>query len=912
MSKALRYFVYAIMILALTLGSLAMAPAAQGQGGKYFVVQFTGPIEDAWKEAVSAEGGEILAYIPDFAFKVRMNPAAANRVGQMEFVGAVTPYPSQFKFSADLKRDGEMNLYQIRVEQGSDYGLVRSLVARTGAEILGYDGDIMIVAANTSFLDAIAEVEDVASISNYLLNQTFSTTSAPLRNDTARDIIGATIANNRGYDGSSQIAAVSDTGLGGGTAATAHSGIPSSRIVNIYNWPGAKGGCFTSVSDDGAVDVDSGHGTHTASSVLNAGGAGGIGRGIAPAAHLVFQATENWATVSSYCQLLGGYPANGYFLLGLPSDLKTMYQQAYNAGARIHSNSWGAAVAGDYTTDSMNTDSFVWTNRDMVITFSAGNEGVDANADGIVDNDSMGAPATSKNVITIGASENARADNYPCDLSLTYTSSDVYQNGQTCASMGGVNLLGTAGSRWGFTAAPLNNDLTAGNAQQMAPFSSRGPTDDSRIKPDVVAPGTWILSGASSMYEQGYGTTVNPKNGAYQWDGWGMPYNSQYKYMGGTSMSNPIAAGGATVVKDYYNKAYSGMNASAALVKATLINSAVDLLDENNDGANDNDYPIPNMHEGWGLINLDAATDGTIKFVDEGTGLSTNGTQTFNVTTTGGPLKVTLVWSDYQSTDTATVNLVNDLDLTVAGPGGTYLGNAFSGGWSTTGGTADRRNNVENVYLQSPAAGIYTVTVKGYNIPNGPQKFALAVDGGAISAPPAPTSTGFLAPSAQAAVTTSAGDNNGYETGPTNAFVDDGTVATDLNSGSNTNTSCTNTGKDKHVFSNYNFNIPSTAAILGIQVRLDARADATSGSPKICVEISSDGGATWTAARQTATLGKNEATYSLGSTSDTWGRSWTSANFGNTGFRVRVTDVSSNASRDFYLDYIAVNVTYQP
>lgn len=743
MSKAVRYFVYVIVILALTLGSLAMAPAAQGQAGqgsqKYFVVQFTGPIDQAWKEAVSAEGGEILAYIPDFAFKVRMNPAIADRVGQMEFVSAVIPFQPQFKFGTDLKRDGEMNLYQIRVEQGSDYGLIRSLVARTGAQVLGYEADLMIVAANSSLLDAMAEVDDVASINNYRLNQTLSTSSAPLRNDTARDIIGASVANTRGYDGSSQIAAVSDTGLGGGTAATAHSGIPSSRVTGVFNWPGAAGGCFNTVVDDGAMDVDSGHGTHTAGSVLNAGGLGGIGRGVAPAARLVFQATENWATVSNYCQLFGGYPANGYFLIGLPSDLKTMYQQAYNAGARIHSNSWGAAVAGDYTVDSMNTDSFVWTNRDMVITFSAGNEGADANNDGVVDNDSTGAPGTSKNVITIGASENARPDNFPCDTSLTYTSYDSYQAGQTCASMGGINQLGTAGSRWGFTAAPLNNDPTAGNAQQMAPFSSRGPTDDNRIKPDVVAPGTWILSSASSMYQEGYGGSVNPRNGAYQWDGWGMPYNKDYKYMGGTSMSNPVAAGGATVVKDYYNKAYNGMNASAALVKATLINSAVDLLDENNDGTNDNDFPIPNPHEGWGLINLDAATDGTVKFVDEGTGLSTGGSQTINVTTTGGPLKVTLVWSDYPSTDTATVNLVNDLDLTVTGPSGTYRGNVFSGGWSATGGTADRRNNVENVYLQAPAAGTYTVTISGFNIPNGPQKFALAVDGGTISAPPPPT-----------------------------------------------------------------------------------------------------------------------------------------------------------------------------
>jgi hypothetical protein len=419
-----------------------------------------------------------------------------------------------------------------------------------------------------------------------------------------------------------------------------------------------------------------------------------------------------------------------------------MYQQAYNAGARVHSNSWGAALAGDYTLDSANTDSFVWTNRDMVITFSAGNEGIDANANGVVDNDSIGSPATAKNVLTIGASENARPDNWPCDTSLTYTSSDAYQAGQTCSSMGGtqVNYLGTWGSRYGdsFPAQPLSSDPTAGNAQQMAAWSSRGPTDDTRIKPDVVAPGSWILSASSGLYQEGYGDPVNPQNGVYQWDGWGMPYNSEYKYMGGTSMSNPIAAGGATVVKDYYNKAH-GIQASAALVKATVINSAVDMADENNDGANDNDFPIPNVHEGWGRINLDAATDGTIQFVEEGTGLATGGSHAFTVNSTGGPLKVTLVWSDYPSTETASVNLVNDLDLRVVGPSGTFLGNVFSGGWSAAGGSADRRNNVENIYLQNAAAGSYTVTVTGYNIPNGPQKFALVVDGGSLGTGPTPT-----------------------------------------------------------------------------------------------------------------------------------------------------------------------------
>jgi len=377
MSKAIRYSFSAIVVLTLLLGSMAMAPAARldasihlksgvfvpaqsefaAQGSqKYYVVQFAGPIQQSWKDVISAEGADVLDYIPDFAFKVRMNPSIANRIVQSNFVSAVIPFQAQFKFGADLKRDGELNVYQVRIEKGTNFGQVRSLVARTGAEILSFEEDIMIVAANGSLVDAIAQVDDVASINNFYLNEKLSNSSGPAFNDAARDIIGATVANSRGYNGSSQTAAVSDTGLGGGTTTTAHPDIPSSRVSAIFNWPGAAGGCFQTVVNDGSIDVDSGHGTHTSGSVLSDGGTGGLGQGVAPAANLVFQSTENWATITSFCQIFGGYPANGYFLTGLPTDLKTMYQQAYNAGARIHSNSWGAALAGDYTVDSANTD----------------------------------------------------------------------------------------------------------------------------------------------------------------------------------------------------------------------------------------------------------------------------------------------------------------------------------------------------------------------------------------------------------------------------------------------------------------------------------------------------------------------------------------------------------------------------
>ena len=451
----------------------------------------------------------------------------------------------------------------------------------------------------------------------------------------------------------------------------------------------------------------------------------------------MFQAIENWANISSLCKALYGYP-DGYYLTGLPGDLHQLFQQAYDNGARIHSNSWGSDAAGAYTTDSLNADDFIWNHRDMTITFSAGNAGIDANGDGVIDPGSIGAPATAKNVISVGASENDRQNHYECDVALTYTN---------CTAQSGRNTIFTYGAAWpsDYPANPIKDDPSAGNAGQMAAFSSRGPASDGRIKPDVVAPGTWVLSGYSDKYQQQYDPSFNPQDGVYQYDGWGYPLNQHYKYMGGTSMSNPLVAGGAAVVRDFYSKTYSGMNASAALVKATLVNSAVDMLDENNDGVDDNYYPIPNRHEGWGRIDLNSATNARRQFIDGTVSLTTgaNATYAYTIASGGSPFKVTLAWSDRPSTTSASRNLVNDLDLVVTAPDGTqYLGNVFAGGWSQTDGAADHINNLENAYVASAAAGTWTVVVQGYNVPSGPQPFALVVDGVfAAPTPPPPPST---------------------------------------------------------------------------------------------------------------------------------------------------------------------------
>jgi carboxypeptidase T len=175
-----------------------------------------------------------------------------------------------------------------------------------------------------------------------------------------------------------------------------------------------------------------------------------------------------------------------------------------------------------------------------------------------------------------------------------------------------------------------------------------------------------------------------------------------------------------------------------------------------------------------------------------------------------------------------------------------------------------------------------------------------------------PVDTGLRGPTASAAVVSGSGDNNGYEVNPANAFANDGLFAVDNNSGTNKNTSCTSNRKDRHDFWNYGLSIPSGASITGIEVRADARVDGTAGAPKLCVQISWDGGATWTAVKSTPTLTTSEATYLLGGPTDTWDRTWASGDFTDTNFRVRVTDVAGNTTRDFSLDWLAVRVLYQP
>lgn len=168
--------------------------------------------------------------------------------------------------------------------------------------------------------------------------------------------------------------------------------------------------------------------------------------------------------------------------------------------------------------------------------------------------------------------------------------------------------------------------------------------------------------------------------------------------------------------------------------------------------------------------------------------------------------------------------------------------------------------------------------------------------------------TGYLNPTANAPQT--GGDHNGFELNPTNVYANDSLFAQDVNSGTGTNTACTNGKKDKHLFYNYGVSLPAGAIVNGLEVRLDAKVDNPAGAPKLCVQLSGDGGATWTTAKTTANLTTGETTYILGGATDSWGSNWDSTKLGNGLFRLRIITVSSDLNRDFSLDWAAVRIYY--
>ncbi|MEO0174835.1 MAG: S8 family serine peptidase [candidate division WOR-3 bacterium] len=360
-------------------------------------------------------------------------------------------------------------------------------------------------------------------------------------------------------------------------------------------------------------------------------------------------------------------------------SINTIFTWFYNDGARVITNSWGSSL-NTYTSNARDADQFMWDHPDALVLFAAGN----SSSASSYEDGTVGAPATAKNILTVGA----------------------------------------AGA---FSNAAIPPD------ENRAWYSSQGPTYDGRIKPDVMTPG------GDNRFTPSYITSAKNRTDR--------TYSCAAVSSGfmGTSMATPAAAGAAAIVRQYFREGWyptgspvssNAFNPQGSLLKAMLIASAQKMLNEN--------LP-PNNAIGWGRINLkrvlffdDVAEKHRLFVVDDSIGVQAGATETYNIPVgchsqfTTPYFKVVLAWTDAPGS-----TLQNNLDLEVIAPDGTvYKGNKFSGGQSipNPSGPTDYVNNVEVVYVENAQRGYWTVNVKGITLNNpkpGGQPYSLvAIDGG--------------------------------------------------------------------------------------------------------------------------------------------------------------------------------------
>ena len=356
-------------------------------------------------------------------------------------------------------------------------------------------------------------------------------------------------------------------------------------------------------------------------------------------------------------------------------------RQAYASGARVHNDSYGLQdISNSYDTDSQELDYFMWMYSSYVIFFSAGNSGPHERTLG-------GEGSTAKSTLSVGAS-----------------------------------LPG-----W------------SGDGEDLISFSSRGPTTDGRLKPDIVTPGI-VYSAVETQGVLSGGVTVSQTVPANN--------NCATSITFGTSFSSPTAAGMGLLVRQYFVDGFhptgeavpeNSHDPTGALVKAVILNSGRN-MEGNVMGFNRTGLeaigqldPLPSTHQGWGRMALDDALYflgdrrdlevlADIPTGDEDDSLQTGDVAEYELFVSDDePFKVTLVWSDVPGEIYAGKALVNDLDLELVSPEGQhYIGNyGFIEGYNVPADVTmlevapeevlDSLNTAENVFVLHPAEGMWKI-----------------------------------------------------------------------------------------------------------------------------------------------------------------------------------------------------------
>lgn len=606
---------------------------------EHYIVQLDAPITPAKRARLERIGIELLEYVSSNAYLARLDNAAPAVVAAEQAVHWIAPFQDDWKI--DPRIGQRLIPFQtperILIDAVGQYQLIASLFPRqdldAAMEELARDGADVIGGTQFGehgFIDLIVEQDAIPDLARSRAVQYLEEAPEPvMRNDTTEWIIqsnasGQTPIWDQGLHGQDQIGGIID-----GPPKESHCSFddsvspgPTHRKFLLYTGP---------------IGSDA-HGTHTTATFAGDQAPFGVADqfdGMAFAARLAFS------------------PVNPIF--SSPATFITRLSDAHNAGAHVHSNSWGDDGTTAYTTWCRQIDLFSFSNEDDLVCFA------------VTNTTTLKSPENAKNVLAVAASQ------------------DTPNQGSFCS--GGL-----------------------------------GPTFDGRRKPEIFAPGCGTQSASSATTCGWFGLT-------------------------GTSMACPAVSGMGLLVRQYYTEGFypsgaadpaDALTPSGALIKATLLNAAVDMA-----GVNIGINNYPNDREGWGRLLLDnglhfAGQPRSLFLADvrnaDGLGTGEFDTYSFSVTSSAEPLRITLVWTEPPAAINAPAGSVtiNDLDLQVLEPGAlTYLGNVFdtSAGESQTGGSPDPINNVEQIHLPNPAAGNYLITITGSQVNQGTQGYALVVTG---------------------------------------------------------------------------------------------------------------------------------------------------------------------------------------
>jgi PKD repeat protein len=401
---------------------------------------------------------------------------------------------------------------------------------------------------------------------------------------------------------------------------------------------------------------------------------------------------------------------------------------AANAGMLLSNHSYGAIAGWNYNEDE---DEWYWFGEPTISASEDWKFGFYDETSADLDNIAFNAP----NYLICFAAGNDRGDNIQGTSHLVRNTQgdwvvsndtrnkDGNTQGYDCVlpssvaknvlTVGAVNKIGNSNS---------NNGYVNAAGVVMSSFSGWGPTDDGRIKPDVVAPGVSIYSTLETA-------------------------NDDYGTLQGTSMATPAVTGSLLLVQQHHNN-LKGKFMRAASLKGLAIHTA----DEAGSNAG------PDYSFGWGLLNTSKA----VKFITDSNynlllerSLANGSTFNQGVASDGTtPLRVTISWTDRAGTpavaslDPTNKMLVNDLDIRITKAGDPtvytpWVLNPASPQSAATKGD-NFRDNVEQILIAAPQAGTYTITVshKGTLANNAAQNYSLLVSG-IIGKPAAAFSNGL-------------------------------------------------------------------------------------------------------------------------------------------------------------------------